>query len=939
MDNRANRRSGPQRNLLLYVLLISVGAISITYYLVARTFAKATLALTQRIEIEAGLQVKELGSVASTVQNQSRFVAYSVKDSSDLQIARIDRLSEELKNHSRLVALAIEKQSDIHSTEVREISRDVRNTLRAQPESPNVGKMIEMLDNQTRYSMATLRAQRRLEKGVVEVLKVLQDMSDTKTESQSSNDKTLQGILATMQKHTEIQQTAQQTLDALSGLIAAQDAAAGGQTSSAEQEKIHAVLKALVSHLRNQEKEGSSYVAQTEALQLLEGIMNEVRNQTAIDGLRREVRFQSSTITQLRERLIDLETKLPTLADLANVKKAETDGLGGEEGDETRKGNGSPELQAAIIGLLQEVRKQTIQITEVQEKVVALEGESRGNFEGKDGEESVSVLQMLLIELRNQTKLISNLDQRMSTLENKVGETTKGNGEGVTGDGEKGEGAVERLSEEVPVKTDVTPELKVDVGDPGSWMQQQLAGSPTFVRFSGYRIGEAKMAAIGVMTEARTDPPKVDNCRWEGRGSTIMGDAKTLLTGEKDNKPYVVVVIHCTFPSPISSQGGYLIASINDEPYTLYREEIGQFVDLAPQEPFPHLMTMCISPLTQTVDVSILREFVEFHRLSGIDRFVFYDSGGFGNKFRENFGTDIRNRDVVIAPFYGMEKYEQQARGQLLAFHDCLYSSIFSSQWVAFLEAHEYLWVAPPSTLKGFLDLHKEKDWISHGSVWWAADKCCPFDGTDSLDGDRFSIERMVFRWPYVLCHDTEKFTDRKFCLGDTGHRKLIVNPRKVQRMELYGVHASEEANGEHISADTLLHLHYQRLLEGPSVLCTEIIQNNETIVFWYRNFVVSDYAKSLRQGHHCNFSAEGCMVSLKVEESSELGARQEEGEAFRREEVKVDTKNTENESVEKKEAGQNSDVEAGRTDQVQTHEENSNEGKGEVLNDFGTQN
>ncbi|CAI5532870.1 unnamed protein product [Closterium sp. Naga37s-1] len=162
---------------------------------------------------------------------------------------------------------------------------------------------------------------------------------------------------------------------------------------------------------------------------------------------------------------------------------------------------------------------------------------------------------------------------------------------------------------------------------------------------------------------------------------------------------------------------------------------------------------------------------------------------------------------------------------QVLAMHDCVHRHAFTARWVIPAAINEFLFVGlPPASIPSFLDPFaypatsssetslsdplvdsaataaaaavtasggsaaaaaeaaayvRAVPWVSVGSQWWSTRLCAlPFRVPE---GEAFSMERMVFRWPYPVCHDRIRFPDPHLCPGEAGFRHLIMDPRKVR--------------------------------------------------------------------------------------------------------------------------------------------------------------
>ena len=69
-----------------------------------------------------------------------------------------------------------------------------------------------------------------------------------------------------------------------------------------------------------------------------------------------------------------------------------------------------------------------------------------------------------------------------------------------------------------------------------------------------------------------------------------------------------------------------------------------------------------------------------------------------------------------------------------------------------------------------------------------------------------------------------------------------------------FGPYEADEERGEHLSTSIAVHNSYPKLATTASV-CTEVLRDDEIILFWYRNYDSQTAARSYRKGHRCNFN------------------------------------------------------------------------------------
>eukprot|EP00271_Cylindrocystis_brebissonii_P011707 TRINITY_DN29623_c0_g1_i1.p1 TRINITY_DN29623_c0_g1~~TRINITY_DN29623_c0_g1_i1.p1 ORF type:complete len:241 (-),score=3.86 TRINITY_DN29623_c0_g1_i1:194-844(-) len=143
---------------------------------------------------------------------------------------------------------------------------------------------------------------------------------------------------------------------------------------------------------------------------------------------------------------------------------------------------------------------------------------------------------------------------------------------------------------------------------------------------------------------------------------------------------------------------------------------------------------------------------------------------------------------------------------------DCIFRNRPVAKWISFLDMDEYLEAKPPYTIGSFLRKHHDKAWISFGSMWWAT-KMCREAGAARENGTY--ISHMGYRWPGYYCQQEghlQETKDPRVCLTHYGHRKNIVNPRKVWLMAVHRVLNPMEGGHDANAHTELIHNHFQGL-------------------------------------------------------------------------------------------------------------------------------
>ena len=125
---------------------------------------------------------------------------------------------------------------------------------------------------------------------------------------------------------------------------------------------------------------------------------------------------------------------------------------------------------------------------------------------------------------------------------------------------------------------------------------------------------------------------------------------------------FIPSILHSSFPSPLHS-------FIHSSPHSLITYHLSSCLcredkpspPAAPAEgPFPHLVTLCVSPLKEAgVRARAVREFVEYHRLLGVSHFDFYDAGFAGSlAFESHFQHELDTGLVRLVRLDELEGYD-----------------------------------------------------------------------------------------------------------------------------------------------------------------------------------------------------------------------------------------------------------------------------------------
>ncbi|CAI5475947.1 unnamed protein product, partial [Closterium sp. Yama58-4] len=375
------------------------------------------------------------------------------------------------------------------------------------------------------------------------------------------------------------------------------------------------------------------------------------------------------------------------------------------------------------------------------------------------------------------------------------------------------------------------------------WSQHAFAGSPSFTRFSGYRMGARKLAAVGFGPTDLQHTRTVGKCSWqasEGVLPCVAGITYSLSANPGRNQEMLVTA---AFDADVPNTGGHLTIAIDGQPFVLYSERASEHGALDPPLDLAVEVQVCALPPdpAHPAPLHSLHEFLEFYRLSGAARVVLYDNGAWQ---QGGMAEQVAGRCSAARWWW--------CRSMAAVTMTCT----ARARWVVPAELNEFLFTgSQPAALPAFLRAHSEAAVVTVGSLWWSTNKCSLDFPAGEQGGGKFWMERMVFRWPWPVCHDTTAFPDANLCLGETGYRKPIVDPRKV---EVVGAFEARAGGGEGAEVDVrteeAVYNHLQDLFNDPSLWCSELFNDDQGPEWWVRDTFLRDYAHSLRAGRVCDF-------------------------------------------------------------------------------------
>lgn len=398
--------------------------------------------------------------------------------------------------------------------------------------------------------------------------------------------------------------------------------------------------------------------------------------------------------------------------------------------------------------------------------------------------------------------------------------------------------------------------------DPKEWRQHKFVqhGTYGFIQFSSYRVSPSKFVTMGLAALRLAEHRIFQGCMWFGNdGKDIEGDLNMLHTNEHHYARYEPVVLECNLKRGTGETGGYVVAAMDDEEFVIIREEKAEL-----EEPtsFQYQLTECSPPLFGELSGRYVWEWFEYHRvIVGVDHFLLYNVNALNSNVMDHLKDYSSEGMLEVIDFSDAMSYSVWWWGQSITQHDCIYRSRRNSKWITMIDLDEFVDARPPHSVGSLLRKYEDKPWITHGSVWWGVHVCNDREGDDI-----WGLEQMTYHWPGHYCQNKELYPDWKFCLSDAGHRKLFVNPRKTNLMQVHKVLDPLEGGQDLSSDDEMVHNHFQQynlnsLTDSTKKRCGQKNSMKEDVSWWILDLHLSDTVKKIRE---CPVKDRNCVEKIE---------------------------------------------------------------------------
>lgn len=355
-------------------------------------------------------------------------------------------------------------------------------------------------------------------------------------------------------------------------------------------------------------------------------------------------------------------------------------------------------------------------------------------------------------------------------------------------------------------------------------------GLKKFVPFSAYRFSSTRFVALGLSLLSLHSSLHANACSWRSAKGEEVVEGKVVIKfpGEHHAKQYETILLFCDLAKPTSARvGGTLSMTIDGEQMVVYIESKGS--KEPPDENIPedeqwfqHNITYCSAPMYGAIDPKRMIEWMNFHiTVHGIDYLHIYDAGAVDEAVAAVLTKFVKRNLVEVTDIRAPAQYDTWSYTQVLMVNDCAFRTRHTTRWALMIDVDEYLYIStPPHSLSALVSTMPSLAWLSFGSLTFPLELC----GRVREEGwQPWAVEQLVFREPLIHCKEPARYYSREICLKWDGHRKYVVNPRKINVLQIHRVYeAPQEGLNVHTSVARLNH--YRGLGIRNIDMCRQVI-------------------------------------------------------------------------------------------------------------------
>ncbi|GAV75050.1 Glyco_transf_92 domain-containing protein [Cephalotus follicularis] len=284
---------------------------------------------------------------------------------------------------------------------------------------------------------------------------------------------------------------------------------------------------------------------------------------------------------------------------------------------------------------------------------------------------------------------------------------------------------------------------------------------------------------------------------------------------------YTVVVVNCTFPTPINSDnsGGKLLLHASTSGGGDTKFNITDTIEALTESPGSVDFTIftskpkydylyCGSPLYGNLSPQRVREWMAYHVRFFGDRshFVIYDAGGVHEEVKEVLKPWMDLGYVTLQDITDQERFDGYYHNQFMVVNDCLHRYKFMAKWMFFFDVDEFIYVPPKSTIKTVIDSLADYNQFTIEQMPMSSKLCLSEDAGRTYR--KWGFEKLVYK-------DVKK--------GIRRDRKYAIQPRNVYAT---GVHMSQNLAGKttHKTERRIKYYHYHGTIADRREPCRSLV-------------------------------------------------------------------------------------------------------------------
>ncbi|KAI0529745.1 hypothetical protein KFK09_002303 [Dendrobium nobile] len=346
-----------------------------------------------------------------------------------------------------------------------------------------------------------------------------------------------------------------------------------------------------------------------------------------------------------------------------------------------------------------------------------------------------------------------------------------------------------------------------------------------FILMGSYRSSSSSFSIIGLSSKPLHIFGKpLFRCEWHSSlpSSPIpSSNSSKLLPDWGFGRIYTVIVLNCSFPSPIPSSGGHLLLfsspspSSPETPTITLTESPNQFNPSILSSPPKFDYLYCGSPLFGNLNPNRIREWMAYHALLFGHRshFVFYDAGGVHEEVLQVIRPWMDKGFLTLQDIRDQEEFDGYYHNQFLVVNDCLNMYRFEAKWIFFFDVDEFVYLQPKLKLDSFMKSMEEYAQFTIEQMPMSNQLCRTEDA--GRTHRMWGFEKLVYR-------DVKRGLHR--------NRKYAVQPRRAFSA---GVHFSQNVDGKtlHSFDRRILYFHYHNTIDEPRDSCRQFLNASRVTI------------------------------------------------------------------------------------------------------------